>query len=117
MIILIILVIGSFLNGHTHSGEMYARGAIPPVPLELWLAHLRDTDPKDPSQFYLSALLTVSMLRLLIIIFTITAIKIEKMMIETHRSSAGRGRIAERRDLRVGHARGALLARQGIRMP
>jgi hypothetical protein len=48
-----------FLNGHTHSGEMYNRGSIPPLPLELWLAYLWDHCPQDPYHYYLSALLTV----------------------------------------------------------
>ncbi|ELR19967.1 amidohydrolase family protein [Acanthamoeba castellanii str. Neff] len=54
------LLLPGFLNGHTHSGEMYNRGAIPPLPLELWLGYLWDHSPQDPALYYLSALLNVA---------------------------------------------------------
>ncbi|ELR12832.1 amidohydrolase [Acanthamoeba castellanii str. Neff] len=52
------LLLPGFLNGHTHSGEMYNRGSIPPLPLELWLGYLYDYGPQDPNHYYLAALLT-----------------------------------------------------------
>lgn len=50
------LLLPGFVNAHTHSSEMWQRGIIPPVPLELWLAELYDFAPLDPEQVYLSAL-------------------------------------------------------------
>jgi 5-methylthioadenosine/S-adenosylhomocysteine deaminase len=50
------LLLPGFVNAHTHSSEMWQRGAIPPVPLELWLAELYDFAPLEPEQVYLSAL-------------------------------------------------------------
>ncbi|MBE9020439.1 amidohydrolase, partial [Chroococcidiopsidales cyanobacterium LEGE 13417] len=50
------LLLPGFFNAHTHSSEMWQRGMIPPVPLELWLAELYDFAPLDPEQVYLSAL-------------------------------------------------------------
>ena len=50
------LLLPGFVNAHTHSSEMWQRGLIPPVPLELWLAELYDFAPLDPEQVYLSAL-------------------------------------------------------------
>lgn len=50
------LLLPGFVNAHTHSSEMWQRGMIPPVPLELWLAELYDFAPLDPEQVYLSAL-------------------------------------------------------------
>ena len=50
------LLLPGFINAHTHSSEMWQRGLIPPVPLELWLAELYDFAPLDPEQVYLSAL-------------------------------------------------------------
>ncbi|UBF28636.1 amidohydrolase [Kovacikia minuta CCNUW1] len=50
------LLLPGFVNAHTHSSEMWQRGIIPPVPLELWLAELYDFVPLDPEQIYLSAL-------------------------------------------------------------
>lgn len=52
------LLLPGFVNAHTHSSEMWQRGLIPPVPLELWLAELYDFAPLDPGQVYLSAILT-----------------------------------------------------------
>lgn len=50
------LLLPGFVNAHTHSSEMWQRGLIPPVPLELWLAELYDFTPLDPEQIYLSAI-------------------------------------------------------------
>lgn len=50
------LLLPGFVNAHTHSSEMWQRGIIPPVPLELWIAELYDFVPLDPDQVYLSAL-------------------------------------------------------------
>ncbi|MGG6265255.1 amidohydrolase [Leptolyngbya sp. AN03gr2] len=49
------LLLPGFVNAHTHSSEMWQRGIIPPVPLELWLAELYEFTPLDPGQAYLSA--------------------------------------------------------------
>jgi cytosine/adenosine deaminase-related metal-dependent hydrolase len=50
------LLLPGFVNAHTHSSEMWQRGIIPPIPLELWLAELYDFAPLEPEQVYLSAL-------------------------------------------------------------
>lgn len=50
------LLLPGFVNAHTHSSEMWQRGMICPVPLELWLAELYDFAPLDPERVYLSAL-------------------------------------------------------------
>ncbi|OUL28344.1 amidohydrolase [Nostoc sp. 106C] len=50
------LLLPGFINAHTHSSEMWQRGAIPPLPLELWLAELYDFTPLDLEKVYLSAL-------------------------------------------------------------
>lgn len=50
------LLLPGFVNAHTHSSEMWQRGIIPPVPLELWLAELYDFAPLEPEQVYISAL-------------------------------------------------------------
>ncbi|QNP31283.1 amidohydrolase family protein [Cylindrospermopsis curvispora GIHE-G1] len=50
------LVLPGFFNAHTHSVEKWQRGIIPPLPLELWLAHLCDFAPLDMERVYLSAL-------------------------------------------------------------
>jgi cytosine/adenosine deaminase-related metal-dependent hydrolase len=50
------LLLPGFVNAHTHSSEMWQRGIIPPVSLELWLAELYDFAPLEPVQVYLSAL-------------------------------------------------------------
>lgn len=50
------LLLPGFINAHTHSSEMWQRGLIPPVPLELWIAELYDFTPLHPEQIYLSAL-------------------------------------------------------------
>ncbi|WP_016949436.1 amidohydrolase [Anabaena sp. PCC 7108] len=50
------LLLPGFVNAHTHSSEHWQRGVIPPLPLELWLAHLYEFAPLDTEQVYLSAL-------------------------------------------------------------
>jgi len=50
------LLLPGFVNAHTHSSEKWQRGIIPPLPLELWLAHLYDFAPLDTEKVYLSAL-------------------------------------------------------------
>ena len=50
------LLLPGFVNAHTHSSEMWQRGMIPPVPLELWLAELHHFAPLEPEQVYLSAI-------------------------------------------------------------
>lgn len=50
------LLLPGFVNAHTHSPEMWQRGAIPPLPLELWLAKLYDFTSLDLEKIYLSAL-------------------------------------------------------------
>lgn len=50
------LLLPGFVNAHTHSSEMWQRGIIPPVPLELWLAELYEFAPLEPEQVYISAL-------------------------------------------------------------
>ncbi|MER3433172.1 MAG: amidohydrolase [Leptolyngbya sp. ERB_1_1] len=49
------LLLPGFVNAHTHSSEMWQRGIIPPVPLELWIAELYEFTPLAPEQGYLSA--------------------------------------------------------------
>lgn len=50
------LLLPGFVNAHTHSSEMWQRGIMSILPLELWLAELYDFAPLDPEQVYLSAL-------------------------------------------------------------
>lgn len=50
------LLLPGFVNAHTHSSELWQRGMIPLLPLELWLAELYDFTPLEPEQIYLSAL-------------------------------------------------------------
>jgi len=52
------LLLPGFVNAHTHSSELWQRGLIPPVPLELWIGELYDFAPLNPEQVYLSALAT-----------------------------------------------------------
>jgi len=52
------LLLPGFINAHTHSPELWHRGAIPPLPLELWLSRLYGFAPLEPEQVYLSALAT-----------------------------------------------------------
>ncbi len=50
------LLLPGFVNAHTHSSELWQRGSIAPLPLELWLGELCDFPLLDPEQVYLSAL-------------------------------------------------------------
>ncbi|MEL6321097.1 MAG: amidohydrolase [Cyanobacteria bacterium J06626_14] len=50
------LLLPGFVNAHTHSSELWCRGYIPPLPLELWLAELYDMEELEPEHLYLSAL-------------------------------------------------------------
>jgi cytosine/adenosine deaminase-related metal-dependent hydrolase len=50
------LLLPGFINAHTHSSELWQRGCIPPLPLELWLAELYKFTPLNPEQIYLGAL-------------------------------------------------------------
>ncbi|WP_392533444.1 amidohydrolase [Nostoc sp. C117] len=50
------LLLPGFFNAHTHSSEMWQRGIMSTLPLELWLAELYDFAPIDTEQVYLSAL-------------------------------------------------------------
>lgn len=50
------LLLPGFVNAHTHSSEMWQRGRIAPLPLELWLAELYNAEPLTSHQVYLSAL-------------------------------------------------------------
>ncbi|MBE9036815.1 amidohydrolase family protein [aff. Roholtiella sp. LEGE 12411] len=50
------LLLPGFFNAHTHSSEMWQRGIMSVLPLELWLAELYDFAPLDLEKVYLSAL-------------------------------------------------------------
>ncbi|MCC5637881.1 amidohydrolase [Nostoc sp. CHAB 5844] len=50
------LLLPGFVNAHTHSSEMWQRGIMSVLPLELWLAELYDFAPLDTEKVYLSAL-------------------------------------------------------------
>ncbi|NEQ31746.1 MAG: amidohydrolase [Leptolyngbya sp. SIO4C5] len=50
------LLLPGFFNAHTHSSEMWQRGAIAPLPLELWLSELYQSPPLTPEKIYLSAI-------------------------------------------------------------
>ncbi len=50
------LLLPGFVNAHTHSSEMWQRGIMSMLPLELWLAELYDFAPLDPEKVYLTAL-------------------------------------------------------------
>ncbi|WP_066375386.1 MULTISPECIES: amidohydrolase [unclassified Anabaena] len=50
------LLLPGLINAHTHSSEMWQRGIMSPLPLELWLAELYDFASIDTEQIYLSAL-------------------------------------------------------------
>lgn len=52
------LLLPGFVNGHTHSSQMWQRGLISPLPLELWLANLIDSSPQELEQIYWGALST-----------------------------------------------------------
>lgn len=50
------LVLSGFVNGHTHSTEMWSRGLCDALPLELWLSELVEFTPEEPNKVFLSAL-------------------------------------------------------------
>jgi 5-methylthioadenosine/S-adenosylhomocysteine deaminase len=50
------LLLPGFVNAHTHSSEMWSRGIVSMLPLELWLTELYDFVPLDCEKVYLSAL-------------------------------------------------------------
>mmetsp|Transcript_777 Transcript_777/g.2815 ORF Transcript_777/g.2815 Transcript_777/m.2815 type:complete len:501 (+) Transcript_777:57-1559(+) len=50
------MLLPGMVNGHTHSSEMWQRGAIRPFPLELWLCELIDHAVDDPEMVYLSSM-------------------------------------------------------------
>ncbi len=50
------LLLPGFVNAHTHTSEMWQRGLIAPLPLELWLSELNHSSRLTPDQIYLSAL-------------------------------------------------------------
>ena len=50
------LLLPGFVNAHSHSSEMWQRGIIPPLPLELWIAELYEFAPLNTENIYLSAL-------------------------------------------------------------
>jgi cytosine/adenosine deaminase-related metal-dependent hydrolase len=52
------LLLPGFVNGHTHSSQVWQRGLIPQLPLELWLANVFDSTPQQLNQFYWGAVST-----------------------------------------------------------
>ncbi|MBE9112474.1 amidohydrolase [Nodosilinea sp. LEGE 07298] len=52
------LLLPGFVNGHTHSSQVWQRGLIPQLPLELWLANVFDSTPRQLDQFYWGAVST-----------------------------------------------------------
>ncbi|MGF1569248.1 MAG: amidohydrolase [Nodosilinea sp.] len=52
------LLLPGFVNGHTHSAQVWQRGLIPQLPLELWLADVLDSTPTQLEQFYWGAVST-----------------------------------------------------------
>ena len=52
------LLLAGFVNGHTHSYQVWQRGLIPQLPLELWLADLIDSSPQQLDQHYWGAVST-----------------------------------------------------------
>jgi 5-methylthioadenosine/S-adenosylhomocysteine deaminase len=52
------LLLPGFVNGHTHSSQVWQRGLIPQLPLELWLADVLDSSPQRLEQFYWGAIST-----------------------------------------------------------
>lgn len=52
------LLLPGFVNGHTHSSQVWQRGLIPQLPLELWLANVFDSTPQQLQQFYWGAVST-----------------------------------------------------------
>jgi 5-methylthioadenosine/S-adenosylhomocysteine deaminase len=52
------LLLPGFVNGHTHSSQVWQRGLISQLPLELWLANVFDSTPQQLDQFYWGAVST-----------------------------------------------------------
>lgn len=52
------LLLPGFVNGHTHSSQVWQRGLIPQLPLELWLANVFESTPRQLEQFYWGAVST-----------------------------------------------------------
>jgi len=52
------LLLPGFVNAHTHSTQVWQRGLIPQLPLELWLADLIDSGTNDLEQVYWGAVST-----------------------------------------------------------
>ncbi len=52
------LLLPGFVNGHTHSSQVWQRGLIPQLPLELWLANVFESTPQQLEQFYWGAVST-----------------------------------------------------------
>ncbi len=50
------LLLPGFFNAHTHSSEMWQRGIVSMLPLELWLGELYEFFPFDLEKTYVSAL-------------------------------------------------------------
>ena len=40
------LLLPGFVNAHTHSSQVWQRGLIPQLPIELWLACVSDSSPQ-----------------------------------------------------------------------
>eukprot|EP01028_Stygiella_incarcerata_P012957 TRINITY_DN80993_c0_g1_i1.p1 TRINITY_DN80993_c0_g1~~TRINITY_DN80993_c0_g1_i1.p1 ORF type:complete len:473 (-),score=113.28 TRINITY_DN80993_c0_g1_i1:1584-3002(-) len=52
------LLLPGLVNAHTHSSEMWMRGEADMLPLEIWLAAIRDYGTRDVENLYYSALHT-----------------------------------------------------------
>lgn len=52
------LLLPGFVNGHTHSSQVWQRGLIPQLPLELWLANLSESNPQQLEALYWGAVST-----------------------------------------------------------
>ena len=52
------LLLPGFANAHTHSSQVWQRGLIPQLPLELWLADVFDSTPTELDRFYWGAVST-----------------------------------------------------------
>ena len=52
------LLLPGFVNGHTHSPQIWLRGLVAPLPLELWLSEIYEEVPSKPEWVYWSAVVT-----------------------------------------------------------
>lgn len=52
------LLLPGMVNAHTHSSQVWQRGLIPQLPLELWLVEVFESTPRDLQQFYWGAIST-----------------------------------------------------------